>query len=195
MKAIVVLALLVAATVALTTKIEPRAEDCFVEDVGKDIPLSFQFKVTAGGMTDIDCTIFDASGRVIKTWHATTEGHHTVHGDATNTKFTFCFSNKMARFTPKWVSFYLQQGPNPSVAKVEHLDPIEKSIIHLSESLNELQDEQKVLRQVEHDHRNTVEDTNERILMWSLFEAAALLGMGLFQIYFLKRFLEVKSSV
>ena len=40
-----------------------------------------------------------------------------------------------------------------------------------------------------------IETTNVRMLYWSMFEVFVLITMGFFQIYYLKRFLEVKSSV
>ena len=65
----------------------------------------------------------------------------------------------------------------------------------LNEDLAELEEEQRALRVTERLHRDTVEETAEYLLYWSLFEAAVLVGMGLFQMRYLKRFLEVRSTV
>ena len=193
--ALMALALMISQTAALNTKIEARTEVCFKEHVGRDIPLSFQFKVTAGGKLDIDVSVYDASGHRLNHWNGATEGHFNVRGDSQNNHFRFCFNNEVARFTPKWVNFYLHQGPPPSAAKAKDLDPIEVQIKKARDALDTFQQEQYKLRSAEHDHRNTVEDINERMLLWSVFEGLALFGMGIFQIFFLKRFLEVKTSV
>lgn len=39
------------------------------------------------------------------------------------------------------------------------------------------------------------ESTNGRVMWWSLFEAATLVAVCLWQVYYLKRFFEVKRVV
>lgn len=121
------LALFVAPAAALTTKVEAQQELCVRETSAKDVPLTFTFKVTAGGKLDIDVVIYDGNDRRLHQWNAASEGHYEMRGDASNTRFRICFSNKAAKFTPKWVAFFLHKGVHPAVANVEHLDPIEKS--------------------------------------------------------------------
>ena len=43
----------------------------------------------------------------------------------------------------------------------------------------------------ERTHRNTAESTNARVKWWSLFQLGVLLGEGIFQVWWLKRFFEV----
>jgi hypothetical protein len=188
-------ALLAASVSAIATKVEPLTEFCFREDVGKDIPLRFSFGVTAGGKLDIDAAVYDGTGRKLHSWTGASEGHYDVRGDASNTKYRFCFNNKIARFTPKWVNFHTHKGVHPAVANVEALDPIEKQILELNQKMGQLRDVHDKLRIQERDHRSTVEDGNERVWLWSGLQAFALLFMGLLQVFFLKRFLEVRSSV
>ena len=188
-------ALLCVGASAMTTKVDAKTEWCFREDVSKDIPLRFLFQVTAGGKMDIDASVYDGSGRKLHSWHGVTEGHYEAHGDASNNKFRFCFSNKMSHFTPKWVSFFTHKGVHPNVANVEHLDPIEQQILEINRMVGDLRDSHDQLRVEEREHRATIEDANERVWLWSGVEAFALLFMGVLQIFFLKRFLEVRSSV
>uniref|UniRef100_A0A7S1IR13 GOLD domain-containing protein n=1 Tax=Eutreptiella gymnastica TaxID=73025 RepID=A0A7S1IR13_9EUGL len=193
LRALLVLSLVLSCT-SLTLKIEAQSEECFSEEAAKGTSLTLQFQVTAGGLLDLDVHIKNPDKSAIKSWTTATEGKHTWQAEV-DAKYDFCFSNRMARWTPKWVSFYITQGANPNLAKIEHIDPIERTIMELSEGLTELQEEQKYLRSVERVHRETIETTNVRMLYWSLFEVFVLLTMGFFQIYYLKRFLEVKSSV
>ena len=47
----------------------------------------------------------------------------------------------------------------------------------------------------ERTHRNTAESTNARVKWWSIFQLGVLAGEGVFQVWWLKRFFEVKRTV
>ena len=46
----------------------------------------------------------------------------------------------------------------------------------------------------ERTHRNTAESTNARVKWWSIFQLGVVIGEGVFQVWWLKRFFEVKSG-
>jgi len=46
----------------------------------------------------------------------------------------------------------------------------------------------------ERTHRNTAESTNARVKWWSVFQLLFLVGEGLFQVWWLRRFFEVGGS-
>ena len=64
----------------------------------------------------------------------------------------------------------------------------------LTELLNSVRDEQSYIIVRERTHRNTAESTNARVKWWSIFQLGVLIGEGVFQVWWLKRFFEVKSS-
>lgn len=64
----------------------------------------------------------------------------------------------------------------------------------LSELLAQVKDEQSYIVLREKTHRNTAESTNARVKWWSVFQMLVLIGEGIFQVWWLKRFFEVKSS-
>ena len=63
----------------------------------------------------------------------------------------------MSTLTPKTISFNVHVGDvlDPNLANLEHIDPIEKSIMRLSEGLSNIQNEQKYLRLREMTHRDS----------------------------------------
>lgn len=64
----------------------------------------------------------------------------------------------------------------------------------LSEMLTQVKDEQTYIVVRERTHRNTAESTNARVKWWSVFQLGVLVGMCIFQVWWLKRFFEVRLS-
>ena len=61
----------------------------------------------------------------------------------------------------------------------------------LTELLQQVKDEQSYIIVRERTHRNTAESTNARVKWWSIFQLGVLIGEGIFQVWWLKRFFEV----
>lgn len=64
----------------------------------------------------------------------------------------------------------------------------------LSELVAQVKDEQGYIVVRERTHRNTAESTNARVKWWSIFQLLVLVGEGMFQVWWLKRFFEVSLS-
>lgn len=64
----------------------------------------------------------------------------------------------------------------------------------LSDLLSQVKDEQSYIVMRERTHRNTAESTNGRVKWWSIFQLGVLIGVGIFQVWWLKRFFEVHLS-
>lgn len=185
--------------IALTTRVDAGTSFCFNQRVPHEAPYTFQFEVVAGGKRDISATVTDTTGntQLLKDWRDSTQGQFTTAGTHPDgsMEVRVCLDNSVARFTPKWVSFTSHVGPHPNALKKAEIDPIEKNIAQLQTQLDFLSVAQQRLTVSEREHRNTLEDANERILLWTIFEALALFAMGIFQIFFLKKFLEVRARV
>jgi hypothetical protein len=70
-------------------------------------------------------------------------------------------------------------------------DQLEYLVRKLSEALTQVKDEQSYIVVRERVHRNTAESTNGRVKWWSMFQLAVVIGEGVFQVWWLKRFFEV----
>jgi len=62
----------------------------------------------------------------------------------------------------------------------------------LVELVNQVKDEQGYIVVRERTHRNTAESTNARVKWWSIFQLLILVGESVFQVWWLKRFFEVR---
>jgi hypothetical protein len=58
----------------------------------------------------------------------------------------------------------------------------------------QVKDEQGYIVVRERTHRNTAESTNSRVKWWSLFQIMILAAEGVFQVWWIKRFFEVRIS-
>lgn len=65
----------------------------------------------------------------------------------------------------------------------------------LSMLVKQVKDEQTYIVMREQMHRNTAESTNARVKWWSIFQMAVLVAEGIFQVWWLKRFFEVRRPL
>ena len=116
-------------------------------------------------------------------------------------EYSFCFANLMSTLTMKTVAFDIAIGDPTAHGEVgvgghvRSMDPIEVSIIKVTEGLNEVKQEQSYLTARERVHRATAEATNGRVLYFSMLEIFLLLVMGVGQIVYLRQQFEVKRYV
>ena len=71
------------------------------------------------------------------------------------------------------------------------LTTVSITVKELTELLQQVKDEQSYIIVRERTHRNTAESTNARVKWWSIFQLGVLIGEGIFQVWWLKRFFEV----
>lgn len=69
------------------------------------------------------------------------------------------------------------------------------AVRRLSELLAQVKDEQQYIVVRERTHRNTAESTNSRVKWWNMFVIGVVIGESLFQVWWLRRFFEVKRVV
>lgn len=121
------------------------------------------------------------------------------HGDesalaSTTGKYQYCFSNEKTGRVDIDVSFNVH-----GVIYVDMNDPksdtLDYAIQRLSQLTTDVKAEQGYLVIRERTHRNTAESTNSRVKWWSVFQILVVATNSLFQIYYLRRFFEVKSVV
>jgi len=99
-----------------------------------------------------------------------------------------CFFDKVKMGTKMGLMFEVAEGG--------FLDnKLEDMIKELSTALTGVKHEQEYMAVRDRIHRSINENTNSRVVMWSFFEALVLVSMTLGQVYYLKRFFEVRRVV
>eukprot|EP01060_Flectonema_neradi_P000392 TRINITY_DN10258_c0_g1_i1.p1 TRINITY_DN10258_c0_g1~~TRINITY_DN10258_c0_g1_i1.p1 ORF type:complete len:211 (+),score=54.07 TRINITY_DN10258_c0_g1_i1:68-700(+) len=175
----------------VTLRLNAWESVCIYNDATLENELGyFHFLVTSGGNQDIDAKVLDPDDEII--WQADRSSEERIMFKTKKLgTYSFCFSNMMSTLTHKTVTFDAEIGD----AINKDMDPLEVSIIKVHEALEEVKQEQMYLRTRERVHRDMAEETNSRVLVFSVLEVAMLLVMGLGQIVYLRQQFEVKRSV
>ncbi|XP_012946751.1 transmembrane emp24 domain-containing protein 2 [Aplysia californica] len=183
--------------------IDAHAEECFHDKVTSGTKMSLMFEVAEGGFLDIDIKIYGPDEKIIHSGDRESNGKYTfaAHMDG---NYKYCFSNAMSTMTPKVVVFSIDVGEKP-IAMEKSKDGTEegdanhnqltKMINELSSGLTGIKREQEYMEVRERIHRSINDNTNSRVVLWSFFEALVLVAMTLGQVYYLKRFFEVRRVV
>lgn len=178
--------------------VDAHAEECFFDRVQSGTKMSLTFEVTEGGFLDIDVKIDGPDGKQIYQGERESSGKYTFAAPMDGV-YTYCFSNKMSTMTPKSVMFTMDVGDAPKEHAAESGDAnhnkLEDMIKELSTSLTGVKHEQEYMEVRDRIHRSINDSTNARVVMWAFFEALVLVAMTLGQIYYLKRFFEVRRVV
>ncbi|KAH0556499.1 transmembrane emp24 domain-containing protein 2-like [Cotesia glomerata] len=187
---------------AYTVTVDAHAEECFFEKIEKDAKMGVTFEVAEGGFLDIDVKIVGPDGNVIHEGEQEGSGKYTFAANVEG-RYTYCFSNKKSTMTPKDVMFNIDIH-QPAKNKDENLPTDEETVNHrklddmitdLGNSLRDVKNEQEYMLVRDRNHRAINESTNFRVVLWSIFEASVLAAMTVGQIFYLKRFFEVRRVV
>lgn len=196
---------------AFIIDIDAHGEECFFDRVRSGTKITVTFEVTEGGFLDIDVKITGPDGKLIYNGERESNGRYTfaAHLDG---EYKYCFSNRMSTVTPKEVMFSVdvavppehQPGasagaagagvPPPATGDHSH-EKLEEKVNELSLALTSVKHEQEYMEVRDRVHRSINESTNQRVVLWAFFEALLICVMSIGQVYYLKRFFEVRRMV
>ncbi|KAI9284209.1 emp24/gp25L/p24 family/GOLD-domain-containing protein [Umbelopsis sp. AD052] len=165
-------------------------------------------KVGEGYNQRVDLEIFDDSESINKYATRRDVGEQgarlafSTHADAS---IFVCFTNTLSDgFNP---------GPNyrrtidvdydigaealdySKIAKAEKLEPLEVELRKLEKVVQEIWDEMEYLKSREAKMRDTNESTNERVQWFSIVTLLTLVGLGTWQVMYLRRFFKRKRLI
>ena len=176
----------------------PYGRACFFEDMKPGDQLAVSFQVgnrdpNSADQMEVDFWIIDPDRNKIYNLLRVADGDASI--DITRGgRYEYCFSNEFSSVGTKDVTFHIH-GVVYVDSEDSSPDSLDSQVKHLGRLVQDIKNEQGYIVIRERTHRNTAESTNSRVKWWSIFQFLVVLVNSLFQIYYLKRFFEVKTNV
>ncbi len=163
---------------------------------------TLEFQVKKGGFLDVDVSIEDPSGTSLHSAQRQNDGRVTLSAQS-NGLHKFCFGNKFSSLTVKVIDFDIITATKPKsaplseldAARAEDVDGIQASLFQLGDGLEQVEKELQYYRGRLWMHHQTNESTNDRVVTWSTFESVMVIVVALWQVWYMRRFFEVRRAV
>ncbi|KAK4465626.1 emp24/gp25L/p24 family/GOLD-domain-containing protein [Cladorrhinum samala] len=189
---------LLSSALAHNIQLPAHGRECFHESLHRDDKMTVTFQVGdrefgSAGNLDIDFWITNPVGQFEVNEKSISNGDFSFEAKHDG-KYLYCFGNEHWGASSKEVSFNVHGIVYVSEADAPQ-DPLEVEVRKLSELLERVKDEQSYIVVRERTHRNTAESTNSRVKWWNVFIIGVVIGESVFQVWWLRRFFEVKRVV
>ncbi|CAH6719552.1 endosomal protein P24B [[Candida] jaroonii] len=176
----------------------PYGKQCFFENLRKNDELSISYQVGSRDPSNSEqlkasFSIGSPNGQIIVKRNDVDHGDENLKA-AMDGRYLYCFSNEKSSRVDLDVSFNVHGVVYIDLDNPDS-DTLDYAIKRLSQLTSDVKAEQSYLVIRERTHRNTAESTNSRVKWWSVFQIIVVIANSLFQIYYLRRFFEVKSVV
>uniref|UniRef100_A0A0K0DXG2 GOLD domain-containing protein n=1 Tax=Strongyloides stercoralis TaxID=6248 RepID=A0A0K0DXG2_STRER len=184
-------------------QLDSHEEQCFFEKLREKSHIGIIFEVANGGFLDIDYKIIDPNNVTVAKGERESSVRRIISSQVSGL-YSICFSNLMSSKAPKilYFSFYTEDSNiviNHMSKNESKIDPeIKRTEEMVSELLNSFisvkrEQEYLTIRKKVHDNINI--NTNSSIVSWAMFEVILLLTITFGQIYYIKKFFEVKRII
>lgn len=184
------------------TTVDAHETVCFYDHAHEGDKITISFEVMEGGFKDVSLIFSGPNNNLLHQADMETKGSYTfaasIHG-----RYTMCFDNERSTLTPKVLMFnfnvirdihYYRELGTSQGDVIEQAD-LQESINSLSSQMLAIKHELEYMRvrYIGHDEIN--HSVHFRVVAWMIFGPSMLLAMTLTEVYYLKRFFEVKRVV
>ncbi|EDW09889.1 transmembrane emp24 domain-containing protein 2 [Drosophila mojavensis] len=175
---------------------------CFFDRAQVKDKVAISFEVMEGGFKDIAVEILAPDNEMLYHAEAETSGKYTFAANKDG-QYTLCFDNSKSTLTPKVLMFHYTVvkdighyiDPHKRTDDIVEQSVLQEYINELSSQIIVVQHEQEYMHARYKGHLELSANVHFRLVAWSIFGPSLLLGMTVIEIYYLKRFFEVKRVV
>ncbi|KAH8355111.1 hypothetical protein KR093_005798, partial [Drosophila rubida] len=175
---------------------------CFYDNAMQKDKITVRFEVMEGGFKDIAVHIQAPNLNTLYESDSETSGSYTFAATERG-KYMLCFDNERSTLTPKLLMFHFTvmrdlshyADPEKRTDDVIEQSVLQENINALSSQLMAIKHEQEYMHVRYTGHAQISRSVHFRIVAWSVFGPSLLLLMTIVEVYYLKRFFEVRRVV
>jgi hypothetical protein len=183
----------------------PINSQCFIEDVPEDFLMLAQYKIVdwdqivahPNAKTGIELMAIDKDGNVVYSTTASGAKGYFAFTSTQAGEYRVCFTNKLEGINAIKVELTFSVNEDAEdyteLAKVQHLTGLQIDLRKVQDKLKTVKSIHDYLTKREFVFRNISEQTNSRVLWWSLAQTALLVAAGVYQFFMLKRLFKSKK--
>merc|ERR1712189_88146 len=195
------LLVLVNLTQAMFFWLAPATKKCIKEEVHKDIVVTGEFSITETPKHIVHLKVTDSKGHILYNKEDAKEGKFAFTTDDQDV-FEVCFTSEnnggyIRDAKSHEVKIGLKKGVEAKsyeeAAKAEKLKPLEVELRRLEDLSDSIVNDFQYMKSREEEMRSTNESTNSRVLYFSIFSMLCPVGLGTWQVFYLRTFFKSKK--
>ncbi|KAJ8724143.1 hypothetical protein PYW07_008123 [Mythimna separata] len=196
-----VLSVLWHGTDAIMWNLAPNTQKCLKEELHANVLVAGEYEVTEVAGQRVDYIIRDSKDHILSQRDSITKGKFTFVTETYDT-FEVCFISKVPperRGVTQDVMLDIKIGIEAKnyegIGEAAKLKPMELELKRLEDLSEAIVQDFTLMRKREEEMRDTNESTNNRVLFFSLFSMACLLGLATWQVLYLRRYFKAKKLI
>ncbi|NP_001040510.1 transmembrane emp24 domain-containing protein bai [Bombyx mandarina] len=198
---VLLLSLIWHGTDAIMWSLAPNTHKCLKEELHANVLVAGEYDVTEIQGQRVDYIIKDSKGHILSQKDTVTKGKFSFVTENYD-MFEVCFISKVPserRGIPHQVSLDIKIGIEAKtyegIGEAAKLKPMEVELKRLEDLSEAIVQDFTLMRKREEEMRDTNESTNNRVLFFSIFSMACLLGLATWQVLYLRRFFKAKKLI
>lgn len=174
-------------------------QKCLREEVHKDTLVTGEFKLSEAPIKT-HLTVIDTNSHVLYKKDDAQKGKFAFTTDDYD-MFEVCFKSEgqhgqgIEREITLTVKTGVEAKNYDDLAKTEKLKPMELELKKLEDLSEAIVNDFAYMRAREEQMRDTNESTNDRVLYFSIFSMLCLIGLAMWQVFYLRRFFIAKKLI
>ncbi|KAF7488037.1 Transmembrane emp24 domain-containing protein 10 [Sarcoptes scabiei] len=182
--------------------LQPNTKRCLKEEMRKDVLVTGNYSLSESLGVRTDLMITDTKGHTALNRENIDKGIFAVNSDEDDI-FDFCFISYLQAAhqmpQPREVHLEMKHGVETKnydqIGAVAKLKPLELELQKLEDLSASVVEDFEYMRKREQAMRDTNESTNARIFYLSIFSMLCLLGLAMWQIFYLRQFFKAKKLI
>ncbi|CAB3246409.1 unnamed protein product [Arctia plantaginis] len=179
----------------------PNTQKCLKEELHANVLVAGEYDVPEVAGQRVDYIIRDSKDHILSQRDSITRGKFTFVTETYDT-FEVCFISKVPherRGVSQDVMLDIKIGIEAKnyegIGEAAKLKPMELELKRLEDLSEAIVQDFTLMRKREEEMRDTNESTNNRVLFFSLFSMACLLGLATWQVLYLRRYFKAKKLI